>query len=665
KSSALQDATERIRQERLENAKRIWQSTQARAQAEAEKARQREAKARAEDVHRNSVYSGSTPDVLKRSERPDLPFGNGRAEVERHEVQEDRAGEVKDDKASAGKHEGGTFPRVADSEINKLETWQKIGNKPQKEDARRESLIEQAVPDKPSIEDLAKQRKERQAALVREAEQKLAAEAAKNAESERQMTAYRNAMRSRPAAAPVYGKQVSSVEAGKDRPDGVQTFFERSAQNSQVVDKEKQDVLKRKIRDEQSTGIENAQHRIRHLPNGDGKPSLGGLSLNDRGKEKEDGPMSLTSSAGAERIKAAKVPQEPLQTYGQSSGTSAVNHQGPFHQPTSLKALAEQGGTITRVKAAPTKPPQPQNLQRSHIPRIEISPEDIKLLFWRDAANEWQDIIEDYEEATGKKKGEDTLRKRYRQVKEALDGVGASRELLARVGTGNVEARRELDAMMPQVAVDAEKRPNVDTKAGVKASGRDQLGELTPHDIQLLVSKSKGMIWSQAVRDFAVSTGVKVSESFLRVRYKLVKEAIEKSEVDASLLARVMDGDDAARDKLNRLVHGVWPSPRVEADIKVERPAKEYSHNLQPGHVSADDVRLLCWKEDGMTGAEMVEALKQTTGRTQHVSTVHKRCARVRRGLEAAGVYTDRGLLDLVQLRIPQDLQILQRGFGQ
>ncbi|KAI7323996.1 hypothetical protein KC340_g6571 [Hortaea werneckii] len=601
KSSALQDVTERIRQERLENAERIWQGTQARAQAEAEKARQREAEARAEDVHRNSVYSGSTPDVLERSERPGLPSGNGRAEVERHEVQEDRAGEVKDYKASSGKHEGGTFPRVADSGINKLETWQKIGNKPQKEDARRESLIEQPVPNKPSIDDLVKQRKERQAALVREAEQKLAAEAAKKAESERQMTAYRNAMSSRPAVSPVYGKQVSSVEADEDRRNGVQTFFERDERKNQAVETEKQ-----------------------------------------------EGPVSLNFSAGTDGLKATNVPVEPLQTKRRSANPNAVNPHRSAAQPKSLKTVAEQGGTITRAK--PVKPEllQLKPLQKSHAPRIEILPQDIKLFFWRDAGNEWQDIIEDYEEATGKKKGEDALRKRYRQVKEALDGVGASRELLVRVGTGNVEAKRELDAMMPQVAVDAEKRPNVETKAGVKASGKDQLGELTPHDIQLLVSKSKGMIWSQAVRDFAVSTGEKVSESLLRARYKLVKEAIEKSRVDASLLSQVMDGDDTAREKLNRLVHGIWPVPGVETDSKVDRPAKGSSHDLQPGHVSADDIRLVCWKEDGMTGAEMVEALKQTTGRTQHVSTVHKRCARVRRGLEAAGVYTDRDLLDLV-----------------
>ncbi|KAI7315597.1 hypothetical protein KC315_g11027 [Hortaea werneckii] len=648
KSSALQDATERIRQERLENAERIWQGTQARAQAEAEKARQREAEARAENVHRNSVHSGSTPDPLERPTRQVSSSVNGRAEAERHEVQEDRAGEVKDYKASSGKHEGDTFPRVADSEINKLETWQKIGNKPQKEDARRESLIEQPVPNKPSIDDLAKQRKERQAALVREAEQKLAAEAAKKAESERQMTVYRNAMSSRHAVAPVYGKEVSSVEADEDRRNGVQTFIERNVRNRQAVDRKTQNVSKCRIEDEQGPGIENAQHGVRHLPNGDANPSPGGPSRNDRGQGKEDGPMSLTSSAGTERLKAAKVPQKPLQTYGQSASTSAVNHQNPSNHPMSLKAKAEQGETITRVKAVPAKPPQPQNTQKSHVPRIEISPEDIKLLFWRDAGNEWQDIIEDYEEATGKKKGEDALRKRYRQVKEVLDGVGASRELLARVGTGDVEAKRELDAMMPQGAVDAEKRPNVETKAGVKASGRDQLGELTPRDIQLLVSKSKGMIWSQAVRDFAVSTGEKVSESLLRARYKLVKEAIEKSGVDDSLLAQVTDGDDTAREKLNRLVHGVWPVPRVETNSKVDRPAKGSSHDLQPGHVSADDIRLVCWKEDGMTGAEMVEALKRTTGRMQHVSTVHKRCARVRRGLEAAGVYTDRGLLDLV-----------------
>ncbi|KAI7507476.1 hypothetical protein KC347_g6849 [Hortaea werneckii] len=602
KSSALQDATERIRQERLENAKRIWQGTQARAQAEAEKARQREAAARAESVHRNSVYSGSTPAPLERPTRQVSSSVDGRAEAERHEVHEDRVEEVEQDNASPGKHEETTASRAANVETNEPETWQKFDYKPQKEGSRRESLIEPPVPNKPSIDDLAKQRKERQAALVREAEQKLAAEAAKKAESERQMAAYRNAMSSRPAVASVYGKQGSSVEARKDRVEDVRTLFESDEPKSHTVEVEQQEA-----------------------------------------------PMSLNFSAGNDGPKATNVPAEPLQTKGQSANPNAVNPHRSAAQPKSLKTVAEQGGTITRAK--PVKPEllQLKPLQKSHAPRIEILPEDIKLFFWRDAGNEWQDIIEDYEEATGKRKGEDALRKRYRQVKEALDGVGASRELLARVGTGDVEAKRVLDAVMPQVAVDAEKRPNVETKAGIKASGKDQLGELTLHDIQLLVSKGNGMIWSQAVREYAISTGENVSESLLRARYKLVKEAIEESEVDDSLLAQVTAGDDTAREKLNRLVHGVWPVPRIETERKVGRPSKESSHDRRLGHVSADDIRLVRWREDGMSVAEMAEALRQTTGRSMVIKTVLKRCSQARRALDAAGVYADRALLDAVE----------------
>ncbi|KAI6807288.1 hypothetical protein KC358_g13456 [Hortaea werneckii] len=652
KPSALQDANEWIRQERLENAKRIWQRTQARAQAEAEKARQREAQARAEDVNRSPLYSDSNPDDLERSDKPSLPSRNGGAEAERHEVHEDRAGGIRREEACARNQEEDTLPRAADSEINKPNTWQSPDNRPQKEDARKESLTEQPATNKPSIEDLAKQRKDRQAALVREAEQKLALEAAKKAENERQMAAYKNSMSSKLASAASHSKQVSSVEARRDRPEDVRTVFERDEGGKHTVEVGKQDVSTRRIGDEQSVGIETPQHGVRYLPNEhvrDGQPSLGGAFRNDRGQEKEDGPMSLTSSAGIERLKAANVPAEPLQTYGQNANTSAINHQGHSHRPTSLKAMAEQGGTITRVKSAQPEPLQLQNPKKSHVPRIDILPEDIKLLFWRDAGNEWQDIIEDYEEATGKKKGEDTLRKRYRQVKEALDGIGTSRELLARVGTGDVEAKREFDAMMPQAPISAEKLPNVEIKAGIKASSKDQLGELTPKDIRLLVSRGKGMVWSRIVQDFAISTGENVSEPLLRVRYKLVKEAIEKSRVDASLLTQVMAGDDAARERLNRLVHGVWPVPRVETERKVGRPCKESSHDRQLGHVSADDVKIVRWKEEGMSGAEMAEALRQATGRSLAIKTVLKRCRKVRGLLEAAGVYADRELLDAVE----------------
>ncbi|KAI7255339.1 hypothetical protein KC343_g5834 [Hortaea werneckii] len=653
KSSALQDATERIRQERLENAKRIWQRTQARAQAEAEKARQREAEARAEDVDRNSIYSVSTPDLLERSNIPGLPSRSGSTGIEGHEAYKDQSEGATRDKASPAKQEEGTLPQAANPEINKLDTWQNPVNKPQKENTRQESLIEQQAINNQSIEDLARQRKDRQAALVREAERKLAVEAAKKAEKERQMAAYKHSMDVRLADAATHSKRTSSVEARKDRSEDVRTHSGRDERKNPTVEVGKQDVLTRRIEDEQSAGIQNPQHGARHSPNGDlrdRQTSPGGAFRNDRGQEKEDGPMSLTSSAGMERLKAANVSAEPLQTYGQSASTSAVNHQGPHRQPTSLKATAEQGGTITRVKPARSDPPHLQNFQKGHVPRIEILPEDIKLLFWRDAGNEWRDIIDDYEEATGRKKCEETLRKRYRQVKEALDGSGASKELLTRVGTGDVEAKRELDAMIPQAPGDAEKPPNVVThQPRIAAPGKDKLGELTPQDIRLLVSRGKGMLWSQIVQDFAISTGENVSESLLRVRYKVVKEAIEKSGVDAYLLTQVMAGDDAAREKLNRLVHGVWPVPRVEKNVKVDRPATGSGHDRKPGQVSADDIRLVRWKEEGMTGAEMVEALRQTTGRSMVIKTVLKRCSQARRALEAAGVHADRALLDAVE----------------
>ncbi|GAB1732794.1 hypothetical protein NU195Hw_g9042t1 [Hortaea werneckii] len=653
KSSALQDATERIRQERLQNAKRIWQGTQARAQAEAEKARQREAQARAEDVKRNSLYSVSIPDPLERSNTPGLPSRSGSTEVGRHGAPKDQSEEVTRDKASPAKQEEGTLPQVANPEINKPGTLQNPDNKPQKEDTRNESLIEQPATNKPSIEDLAKQRKDRQAALVREAEQKLALEAAKKAEKERHMAAYKNAMSSRLADAATHSKQVSGFEAGRHRSEDAQTLFGRDERNNCTVEVGKQDVSKRRIEGEQDPGIENAQHGVRHSPNGDLRDrqlSLGRASRNERAQEKEDELISSTSSAGIERLKAANVPAEPLQPYGQNANANAFNRHRSAAQPTSLKAMAEQGGTITRVKSAQPEPLQLQNPKKSHIPHIDICPEDIKLLFWRDAGNEWQDIIEDYEEATGRKKCEETLRKRYRQVKEALDGVGASMELLTRVGTGDVEAKRELDDLMPQAARDAEKAPNVVThQPRIAAPGKDPLGELTPQDIRLLVSRGKGMLWSQIVQDFAISTGENVSEPLLRVRYKLVKEAIEKSEVDASLLTQVMAGDDTAREKLNRLVHGVWPVPRVEKDVKVDRPATGSGHDRKPGHVSADDIRLVRWKEEGMTGAEMVEALRQRTGRSMVIKTVLKRCSQARRALEAAGIHADRALLDAVE----------------
>ncbi|KAI7205624.1 hypothetical protein KC316_g559 [Hortaea werneckii] len=619
KPSSLQDASERIRQERLENAKRIWEGTQARAQAEAEKARQREAEARAEDVHRHSTYSGSTPDLL---ERP---------------MHKDAGGETMQDTIYSGKGEQCPL-RAADAEAKKKKNdEQALQNEPQKEGIRRKSLIEQPATKKPSIEDLARQRKDRQAALVREAEQKLALEAAKKAENEKHMAAYKNAMNSKLADRPVHSKQSLSAENDRVCERGFQTQVERNDRNRQAAEGEKQDVSKCRIED-QNTGTENAQHGIRNPPDG--------------------------SLSKLERLKAAKVPEAPLQRYGQSRSTSAINNLEPAPQPTSLKTLVEQGGAVTRVNPATTEPLQPHNLKKSHVPRIEILPEDIKLLFWRDAGNEWQDIIEDYEEATGRRKSEDTLRKRYRQVKEALDGIGASKELLARVGTGDLEAKRELDAMIPQAAGDSEKRLNVDSKPGIVAPCRDQLGELTPQDIRLLVSRGKGMVWSQTVQDFAISTGENVSESLLRARYKLVKEAIEKSEVDASLLTQVMAGDDAAGERLNRLVHGVWPVPRVETDSKVDRPVKGSSHDRRLGHVSADDIRLVRWKEEGMSGAEMVDALKQTTGRSRNVSTVLKRCARVRRGLEGAGLHADRGLLDQVASGDPEAIarlnQVLQ-----
>ncbi|GAB1738212.1 hypothetical protein NU219Hw_g2760t1 [Hortaea werneckii] len=665
KPSSLQDATERIRQERLENAKRIWQGTEARAQAEAEKARRREAEARAEEVHRNSRYSGLTPDVLEGPTRPGLPFENGMAKVESSEMHKGPEEENMRGMIHSGKGEEESPLRVADAEAKKKTNDEPaMQDESQKEAIRRESLIEQPATNKPSVEDLARQRKERQAVLVREAEQKLALEAAKKAESERRMAAYKNSVNSSLADTSVRDKHQSSAQNDRDCRRGVQIPLERNERIRQAVEREKQDASTRRVEDKQSLGIQNPQHEIRHSSSGNlstRRPSLGDASRNDREEGKKDGPMSLDSFAELGRLKAANVPKEPLQTYGKTAGTSAVTRKEPLYQPKSLKAMAEQGGTITRVQPVSTEPPQPQSLKKSHVPRIELLPEDIKLLFWRDAGNEWQDIIEDYEEATGKRRSGDTLRKRYRQVKEALDGVGASKDLLTRVGTGDLEAKRELDAMLPPAAGDARRPPTVETQPGIVAPSKDQLGELTPQDIRLLVSRGKGMIWSQIVQDFAISTGENVTEALLRARYKLVKEAIGKSEASASLLTQVMAGDDAARERLNRLVHGVWPVPRVETVSQVDRPSKGSSLDRRLGHVSAEDIRLVRWKEEGMSGAEMVEALKQTTGRSRNVSAMLKRCARVRRGLEAAGLHADRVLLDHVTSGDPEAIARLNQ----
>ena len=87
----------------------------------------------------------------------------------------------------------------------------------------------------------------------------------------------------------------------------------------------------------------------------------------------------------------------------------------------------------------------------------EVCTSDISLVKWRDQGHSWREVVDLYKRLAGEENSEQTLRRRYRKVKEAIEEVDEiTTELCERVINGELDALEEMNTLLTQKAQERE-----------------------------------------------------------------------------------------------------------------------------------------------------------------------------------------------------------------
>ncbi|TKA29883.1 hypothetical protein B0A50_03247 [Salinomyces thailandicus] len=463
-------------------------------------------------------------------------------------------------------------------------------------DVRRQ-IQERREAEARKAEALTQEKKRRQALLVQEAEKKLRAEAEQKAEKTRQEAAF-NRRRIEEAASngaarnPAVAATTRQTEAEQAREKRIRALAERNARNRQVPDEE-EDSYAISANDGLTLAAESARVRIQALKESNARDQQNGADEATTAQSLPRGPVSLNSLAGVERLRTAKEEARP-------STASEVQNGSASRTRLALPKFSSGVPSPSKPRTRPDTPgtgsttaPRTQVVPKAGKNAVgEILPEDIKLVFWREAGNEWEDIVEDWEEVTGYRRSEDTLRRRCRMVKNAIGIPSVDVAVLRLVMSGDVDARRQLNAAVHGIPEDAIRLAGETIKVTQSTTAiNDQVGEVTPDDIKLMVWRDNGNEWQDIIEDYEAATGTNKSEHVLRKRYRILKEAVGGVDTDAALLSKVSSGDISAREDLNRRIHGTWPiKPRTEHD------ASDPGFLAQLGEITLRDIQLVEWK---------------------------------------------------------------------
>ncbi|KAK0878462.1 hypothetical protein LTR02_012066 [Friedmanniomyces endolithicus] len=197
----------------------------------------------------------------------------------------------------------------------------------------------------------------------------------------------------------------------------------------------------------------------------------------------------------------------------------------------------------------------------------DITACDVKLLQWHSDCLTFGDMVPLYEHAAGIRRSHDSLNRRFKMVKAAIEGLNISASQLDQVASGDVAARTRLNS-----AVNGRIRATVESpvfRDANSTSGNSRplktIGEITQFDIAVVRRRESGMTFSAILPIYQHQSGFTFGESSLRRRHAAVRTAIEQHRVDEALLNRVVAGDVAAKKELNRLVYGTWPVPQAKA----------------------------------------------------------------------------------------------------
>ncbi|KAK1820337.1 hypothetical protein LTR12_005200 [Friedmanniomyces endolithicus] len=205
----------------------------------------------------------------------------------------------------------------------------------------------------------------------------------------------------------------------------------------------------------------------------------------------------------------------------------------------------------------------------------DITACDVKLLQWQSDGLTFCDMVPLYQHAAGISRSHDSINKRFKMVKAAIEGLNISASQLDQVASGDVAASTRLNSLV-NGRIRARVASPVFRGTG-STSGNSRplktIGEITQSDIAVVRRRDSGMPFSAILPIYQHQSGSTFGESSLRRRYAAVRTAIEQHGADEALLNRVVAGDVAAKEELNRLVHGTWPVPQAKTTLARPRPA--------------------------------------------------------------------------------------------
>lgn len=352
-------------------------------------------------------------------------------------------------------------------------------------------------------------------------------------------------------------------------------------------------------------------------------------------------PKGLAATVREARLTEKPAATENVGNHDNNDGPAAyrptphLSAKQPISLHSAAGANALSGGSRPMQQPSGIKPRVVRDKQR---PLGEIHFEDAKLLQWRDTGESWSAISTKFAELTGKKRAEDTLRRRYSTVSKALSEARVGSELKRRMVANDEEARMEVNvavhgewpigstantnaantvpikSVTPQVLeVEPEKafhekdnkaKRNIDNDphhqwvqpqkaAPATAMGssntlttgsvppgliKGSLGEILPIDALIICWRREGMGWAQVVEKYRAATGIRKSDYTLKLRVDEVEPALNDAVVFPDELEALSRDAPGARAKVNKKVWKTWPpvpEPVSEQEMAVAKPLDE------------------------------------------------------------------------------------------
>ncbi|KAK5128006.1 hypothetical protein LTR85_005123 [Meristemomyces frigidus] len=583
--------------------------------------------------------------------------------------------------------------RAAEEEKTKEEEAVGAAEEKKAADVRRQEAFKRQAREKREaearrVEEVKKEAAVRREAQVKEAEERLRAEAERKAKKEEQEEQFRQRSK---LALPPAAAAISTNIFGTTQQDRLAKPQQPPATTSSALTTEVRKVSPRTAKTvEQLVGtaegrlvglqtntVSDAEQarrqRVQAMKERNERNRLAAEAVEDVYAVPEEeqvvvrkGPVSLNSLAGVQRLNAVKqIGARPKQARNDEEEDNRPSFEQMPRQtppkpagPMSLNSAAAAGRDIfshTNLQRRPSTlstPPARQAQSKYHDPSLgEIMPADIKLMMWRDAGNEWPDIIEDYEEATGLRRSHEWLRKRYRKVKDAVQSAALDHSVIQRVATDDLEAREQLNRAVRGVwPVSKTAKPErVQEEGGRPAAARNvwdatnstharSLGEFLPQDIKLVRWKDGGMDWSRIPAAFEQASGLKRHADTLRKRYRQVKDALSTAKIDDYLLDLAETADPQAVARVNKLVAR---KARGSVDL-----SKNPHYGQALGKIMPEDAKLVIWRDSGKTFEKVVSLYQAATGVKRHLSSLYGRYRVVKAAIDGADV--DQDLLELV-----------------